>query len=153
MLQRFSTPELHDGQQAEVEVWRRQMGQRAHRPSLLIHLAAWQDGSGEGGSGSESGGAAAATALGTAPASPLRPPRTKRMWVLPLGSTLSWCNDLTCTAELWIAGAAQRIAAGGQVDMHMHTLGWGRYMWRQAPAEAKVDGEVRLLALHPTLTP
>ena len=62
--------------------------------------------------------------------------------MLPLGSTLSWCNDLTCTAELWIAGAAQRVAAGGQVDMYMHTLGWGRYKWRKAPAEAEAEGEV-----------
>ena len=25
--------------------------------------------------------------------------------------------------------------------MHMHTLGWGRYKWRLAPAEAEGEGE------------
>ena len=136
MLQRFMTAELHDGQQAEVEVWRCQMARDAHRPSLLIHLAAW-----ESGGGSNSGGSGGSGGDGTTPSSPSRPPRAKRMWVLPLGSTLSWCNDLTCTAELWIAGAAQRVAAGGQVDMYMHTLGWGRYKWRKAPAEADAEAE------------
>ena len=25
--------------------------------------------------------------------------------------------------------------------MYMHTLGWGRYKWRKAPAEAEGEGE------------
>ena len=77
------------------------MGREARRPNLRIQLAAWASGgsnsSGSGGglnisgSGGGSGGGGGSTAT-----SPARPPRAKRMWVLPLGSTLSWCNDLTC---------------------------------------------------------
>ena len=78
------------------------MGREARRPNLRIQLAAWMSGgsssnsSGSGGGlniscsgGGGGGGGGTAT-------SPARPPRAKRMWVLPLGSTLSWCNDLTC---------------------------------------------------------
>ena len=147
-----------------MELWRRRMAAQGPRPTLALSLADWENGGVPPPPPPSPPADAARDSPRDDSASALSPPRAarpssllaalspppgearlpsappaRRSWVLPLGSTLSWRNDLPVAAEVLIGGMARRLQPGEQADVYMHTLGFGRFKWRRAADDEDGD--------------
>ncbi len=139
LLRRYEGDESHG---AHIATWLDRVRADVRPPRLEVSLTEWAtdgnaDGDGGGGGARVAGGvlcgvssdAGLSGAGGEAGASP--PASAARMWVLPVGSSMVWVNDLGADVEVHVGGVARPLHVGESLELAMHIVGMGTYEWRR----------------------